>query len=71
MKWATPSYFIAILATQLTAQKRIDPPWLVDLANRRIVLTVPGMKAVRITRNVPYRTVEGTHCSWTCTSLDP
>ncbi|MCI0719341.1 MAG: alpha/beta hydrolase [Acidobacteria bacterium] len=60
MKSVMTTCLVAVLSAQLFAQQRANPPWLDDVARRRIVLTVPGMKEARVTRNVAYRAVEGT-----------
>lgn len=60
MRLLTITCLVAVLSMQLVAQQRANPPWLEDLARRRIVLAVPGMKEVRVTRDVSYRIVEGT-----------
>lgn len=39
----------------IQAQKREDPPWLKLFANKRIVYEVPGMKDVRVKRNLIYK----------------
>jgi acetyl esterase/lipase len=36
-----------------------DPPWIKELAPKRIVYSVPGMNRVKIQRNLTYKTVAG------------
>jgi acetyl esterase/lipase len=36
-------------------QQRQDPPWLKEFVNKRIVYQVPGMKSVRVKKNLIYK----------------
>jgi acetyl esterase/lipase len=46
---------IATLALPAYAQQREDPPWLKEFVGKRIVYQVPGMKTVRVKRNLIYK----------------
>lgn len=50
---------IATLALSTYAQQREDPPWLKEFIGKRIVYQVPGMKTVRVKRNLVYKHAGG------------
>jgi acetyl esterase/lipase len=51
---------LVITASMTTlAQRGEDPPWVKGLMGKRIVYEVPGMRRVRVTRNLTYKQVAG------------
>jgi len=50
---------IITFAIAAQAQQREDPPWVKDLAGKRVVYQVPGMNLVRVKRNLIYKRVGG------------
>jgi acetyl esterase/lipase len=50
---------ITTLSIPTFAQQREDPPWVKDLAGKRLVYAVPGMKVVRVRRNLIYKRAGG------------
>ena len=47
---------IVIITGSLTyGQQREDPPWLKEFVDKRIVYQVPGMKSVRVKKNLIYK----------------
>lgn len=46
---------IAICVVAANAQQREDPPWLKEFVNKRIVYEIPGMKSVRVKKNLVYK----------------
>ena len=48
-------FVIAVTSLSAHAQQREDPPWLKEFVNKRIVYQVPGMKNVRVKRNLVYK----------------
>jgi acetyl esterase/lipase len=46
---------IATCVVSAQAQQRQDPPWLKLFVNKRIVYEIPGMKSVRVKRNLVYK----------------
>lgn len=46
---------IAICIVAVNGQQRQDPPWLKLFVNKRIVYEVPGMKSVRVKKNLVYK----------------
>jgi len=50
----------SILGQSRRASEQLeDPPWLKDLAPKRVVYSVPGMKRVKIQKNLTYKSVAG------------
>jgi acetyl esterase/lipase len=47
------------LAMATDAQQREDPPWVKEVARKRIVYQVPGMESVRVKRNLIYKHAPG------------
>lgn len=50
---------ITILGIATHAQQREDPPWVKDVAGKRIVYRVPGMEGVAVKKNLIYKRVAG------------
>ena len=50
---------ILVATVTIFSQQRQDPPWLKEFVNKRIVYQVPGMKSVRVQRNLIYKRVAG------------
>lgn len=50
---------IITFAIASQAQQREDPPWVKELAGKRVVYQVPGMNLVRVKRNLIYKRVGG------------
>src|SRR5215207_11359041 len=48
-------FLIATCVVSAHAQQREDPPWLKSFVNKRIVYEVPGMRSVRVKRNLVYK----------------
>jgi len=46
---------ILITATFAQAQQREDPPWLKEFVHKRIVYQVPGMRSVRVKKDLVYK----------------
>ena len=46
---------IATLAASTPGQQRQDPPWLKLFVNKRIVYQVPGMRSVKVKKNLVYK----------------
>lgn len=46
---------IATCFVSAQAQQRQDPPWLKLFVNKRIVYEIPGMKSVRVKKNLVYK----------------
>ena len=55
MKRLASLFLIATCAVAANAQQRQDPPWLKLFVNKRIVYSVPGMKSVRVKKNLVYK----------------
>ena len=52
-------FVIVITCLSAHGQQREDPPWLKEFVNKRIVYQVPGMKNVRVKRNLVYKSARG------------
>lgn len=48
-------FLIATCVVCAHAQERVDPPWLKEFVHKRIVYEVPGMRSVRVKRNLVYK----------------
>ena len=52
-------FLIVITSSSTYGQQREDPPWLKEFVNKRIVYPVPGMRSVRVKRNLVYKRAGG------------
>ena len=52
-------FVIVITCFSTHGQQRQDPPWLKQFVNKRIVYEVPGMRNVRVKRNLVYKSASG------------
>lgn len=48
-------FLIATCVVSAHAQKREDPPWLKLFVNKRIVYEIPGMRSVRVKKDLVYK----------------
>jgi len=52
-------FVLVITCSSTHGQQREDPPWLKEFVNKRIVYQVPGMRNVRVKRNIGYKSARG------------
>lgn len=58
--WVLAVIFVSGITAQESATTKLeDPPWLKNIASKRLLYSLPGMERIKAQKNVTYKTVAG------------